>query len=223
MALYPIELNLTGREVLVVGGGPVAARKVAGLVHAGARVRVVSLEFVAELRQRQDLRLEQTPYSADRIGAARLVFACTDDGRTNAQIAADARRAGCWCNVADDQELSDFFVPATLRRGLLTVAIGTGGAAPHLAASLRDGLESQFGPEWGMLLAELQQARALVRERIGGVNSRRQLLATLGSEDSVELLRSGGLDSWRTWFERLIGEAIERDASSGGTSDGTNI
>lgn len=220
VALYPIELNLTGREALVVGGGPVAARKATGLVQAGAAVRVVSLEFVPELRRLEGVRLEQAAYTPEAIGAACLVFACTDDRQTNARIAADARRAGRWCNVADDQDLSDFCVPATLRRGLLTIAVGTGGAAPHLAASVRSGLESQFGPEWSMLLAELQRARVLVRERIRGADLRRHVLATLGGEQSVELLKSKGADAWREWLERLLHETTGGDPAATGTSGG---
>jgi precorrin-2 dehydrogenase / sirohydrochlorin ferrochelatase len=205
---YPIELNLAGSEVVVIGGGPVAARKVEGLVRAGAKVRAVSMGFVPELLQRTDIHRQTEPYTPQAIGSAKLVFACTDDRQTNAQIAADARAAGCWCNVADDPEAGDFFVPAVLRRGQFTVAVGTGGAGPHLAASLRDGLESQFGAEFGILVEELQRARKIVRDQIGDPEVRRRLFATLCSPESVEVLRSAGIPGWREWFEKLTCQIV---------------
>lgn len=208
---YPIELNLAGQDVVVIGGGPVAARKVEGLVQAGARVCVVSLSFVPELQQRTDIHRRAEPYTAQVITSAKLVFACTDDRDANARIAADARAAGCWCNVADDAEAGEFFVPAVLRRGQFTVAVGTGGAGPHLAALLRDGLESQFGEEFGILVEELQRARKVVRDQIGDPQVRRKLFATLCSQQSVELLRSAGVPGWREWFEKLTSQ-IARSA-----------
>lgn len=201
---YPIELNLAGQEVVVVGGGPVAARKVEGLVQAGASVRVVSPGFVPELRHRDDIQRQSGPYSAQAIGSAKLVFACTDDRQVNARIAADARVLGCWCNVADDPEASHFFVPAVLRRGDFTVAVGTGGAGPHLAGAIRDQLDSQFGEEFGILVEELHRARKIVRDQIGDAEERRRILATLGGWESVEVLRSAGVSGWREWFDRLV-------------------
>ncbi len=223
MALYPVELNIAGREVVVIGGGLVAARKVSGLLQAGAKVRVVSPQFVPELQHQKDIQREACAYTPEVIASARLVFACTDDRQLNARIAEDARAAGAWCNVADDPDRSDFFVPAVMRRGPLTVAVGTGGAAPHLAASLRDRLESQFGPEYGIILAELQRARFIVRERIQDPERRRHLLATLSGESSVELLKSAGPTGWRPWFEQLLRQASgarpvpERGAADGAT------
>lgn len=207
MPLYPIELKIAGMDVLVVGGGPVAARKVDNLVRAGASVRVLSPAFVSELEHRGDIRRELRAYSAAAIANARLVFACTDDRDTNLRVAEDARAAGRWCNIADDPENSDFFVPAVLRRGDLSVAVGTAGAAPHLAARVRDELESHFGVDFGILVEELQRARSIVRARISDPQIRRRILATLASEASVEVLESDGPTCWRKWVEQIVQDA----------------
>ncbi len=204
MNSYPIELDLAGRDVLVVGGGPVAAHKVAGLVESGARVRVICPDCVPELEQRVDLHLERRAYSTEDIGPARLVFACTDDSTINARVAADARRAGAWCCVADDPDAGDFHLPAVLRRGALTVTVGTGGASPLLAAALRDRLESHFSPEMGILVAELRRARQIVHQKVDDPQARRRILATLCADCSIELLTRRGQDAWRAWFERIL-------------------
>jgi len=208
MANYPINLDLTGRDVLVVGGGPVAARKVAGLVEAGAKVHVVSPEFVSELEHRSDISRRPEPYTSKAIGTSRLVFACTDDGAANARIAADARAAGAWCCIADDPPGSDFHVPAVLRRGDLTVTVGTGGASPHLAAALRDRLESQFPHELGILVEELGRARQIVLRKVNDRAARESVLTTLCAERSVELLTRSGREAWRAWFEDVLRDRL---------------
>jgi len=201
---YPIELNLTGRLVVVIGGGPVAARKVAGLIDAGARVRVVSPAFADELARRDDVTREERPYAPDALDGADLVFACTDDRELNRRIAADARSAGRWCNVADDPTAGNVLVPATLRQGQLTIAVGTGGAGPALAACLRDEIESNFRPEFAILTDELARARPIVQQRVANPDVRRRIFATLCTDCSLRLLARHDRSAWRLWFERVV-------------------
>jgi precorrin-2 dehydrogenase / sirohydrochlorin ferrochelatase len=203
VATYPIELRLAGRVVLVVGGGRVAARKVAGLVEAGATVHVVSPAFCAELLERQDIKIDERPYGPECLAGAWLVFACTDDRRVNEAVVSAARAQGIWCNVADEPEACDFFVPAMLRRGELTLAVGTGGAAPGAAAALRDKLASHLTEEWGILVEELGRARRILKARVPEAGLRRQILETLCSECSIKLLAVRDREAWRRWFERV--------------------
>jgi precorrin-2 dehydrogenase / sirohydrochlorin ferrochelatase len=204
---YSLELKLTGRPVLVVGGGHVAARKVAALAEAGVVVRIASLSFSPELLQRQDITREERLYDADCLQDAQLVFACTDDRETNAAVAADAHRLGIWCNIADDPAACDFFVPSTLHQGSLTLSVSTGGDVPHLSAAIRDRLASQFGPEWGILVEELARARGILKDRVadpGQATLRRQVLETLCTDCSLKLLATRDRTAWRRWFERVV-------------------
>jgi precorrin-2 dehydrogenase / sirohydrochlorin ferrochelatase len=206
--LYPVELNLAGRPVVVVGGGGVAERKVAGLVEAGAAVRIVSRSFTAGLAERSDVTRVTGPYESSVLEGAVLVFACTDDPEVNARVAADASGRGIWCNVADDPELSDLLVPATVCRGRLTVAVGTGGAAPLLAASIRDRLASNLGAEYGILVDELGRARLIVQERIADPQVRREIFRTLCQDCSLKLLAARDREEWRSWFERVMAHRL---------------
>ncbi len=208
MPWYQIELNLVGRRAVVVGGGQVAARKVAGLVEAGAAVRVVSPAYCSDLAGRDDIERVPQPYAEGVVEGADLVFACTDDRELNARIAADARRLGVLCNVADDPEASGFLVPALLRHGDFTVGVGTGGAGPKLAAHVRDRLASLLGPEFGILVDELRAARGRVREQVADPALRRRIFETLCADCSVKLLATRGRDAWRAWFERLLARPL---------------
>lgn len=200
---YPIELKVAGRHVLVVGGGEVAARRAESLAAVGAVVRVVSLEFVPELQQLQNVERIVAAYSPEMIGWAWLVFACVDDVQVNARVAEDARAAGVLCNAADDPDECDFFMPSVLRRGALTLAVGTGGASPALAARLREGLESQFDFVWGILMEELQRARDVVREQVHAIEDRRRIMKSLASAESVEQFRQNP-QAWKSWLEQLV-------------------
>ncbi|MDP2290298.1 MAG: NAD(P)-dependent oxidoreductase [Actinomycetota bacterium] len=133
---YPVFLDLAGVPVLVVGGGVIAFRKAAGLAGAGAVVTVVAPAVVPELAELA-ARVERREYLADDLRGQRLVITATDDPAVNAQVANDAGAVGIWANSADDPQNCSFILPAVARRGLVTVAVSTGGASPALASHLR--------------------------------------------------------------------------------------
>jgi precorrin-2 dehydrogenase/sirohydrochlorin ferrochelatase len=200
---YLIELKLTDRHVVVIGGGSVAARKVAALIEARARVTVISPDFCDELQQ-LNCKHQTDAYHPKFLEGAELVFACTDDAAINEAVAADARTHHIWCNIADDPAASDFYVPAVLRRGEFTVAVGTAGAAPLLAAYARDQLLSNFGPDFGILVEELGRARQIVQSRVADPHIRRSIFQTLCTECSIKLLAVRDRQAWRNWLERVI-------------------
>jgi len=183
--LYPAFLSLAGRDVLVIGGGPVAARKVAGLRRAGARVTVVSPTVCPRLesliRSGAVHAVCRRPYQKGDLAAAPpapawLVIAATGDPAANRAIFEDAERAHVFANVVDEPLLSSFHVPSVVRRGLLQVAVSTGGASPSLARSLRRRLQKQFGPPFAELLDALMDLRRHVRRKYPSDAVRRRCL-----------------------------------------------
>lgn len=140
---YPVFLELTGVDVLVVGGGPVALRKARGLAEAGGRVTVVAPELVDGL-DRVAHRVERRPYAAGEAAGYRLVMTATDDPAVNAQVAADAAAANVWVNSADDPDNCSFILPAIGRRGRVAVAVSTGGSSPALAGRIRDEISTRI-------------------------------------------------------------------------------
>jgi cobalt-precorrin 5A hydrolase / precorrin-3B C17-methyltransferase len=140
--VYPITLtNLRGAPVVVVGGGAVGARKLSGLLAAGAAVRLISPAAQPELRvlaESSAITWHARPYQPGDLAGARLVFAATNQRAVNAQVAADAAALGLLCNVADDPRAGDFHLPAVYREPGLLVAVSTAGASPARAKRLRD-------------------------------------------------------------------------------------
>jgi siroheme synthase-like protein len=165
--VYPIFLKLESVPCLVVGGGAVAARKVRGLLAAGARVTVVSPEAVAELAalaRESRIAWRQRPYQGGDLAGFRLAIAATSSTEVNAQVYEEALVRGTLVNAVDDPRHSSFFVPSVVRRGLLTLAISTSGAVPYLARRLREHLEGRLSPELAREVEELRAVRARLAE-----------------------------------------------------------
>ena len=164
---YPVFLDLQGVSVLLVGGGTIATRKAAGLAEAGAVITVVAPEINAELRTLA-ASVEQRAYRNGEAGTFQLVLTATDDATVNAQVSSDAKAAGVWVNSADDPQNCSFILPAVARRGLVTMAISTGGASPALASRLRtDIAERELTPAVQAAAVELSRQRDEIKDAGG--------------------------------------------------------
>ena len=201
---YPVNLLLTGRRVLVVGGGAVAAEKIRGLLAAGAAVHVVATEVSAEV-QALEVTWEARPYTRGEVEGYRLAVACTDDPAANQAVFDDGEAGGIWVNAADDPERCAYTLPARLDRGRLLITVSTGGHSPALASWLRDQLAEQLGAEYDTLIDLLAEARA------GLVAQGRP---TLGADwrsalDSgmLDLVRAGRLDKAREQLQTALNPA----------------
>lgn len=205
MALYPVFIDLAGRRCVVVGGGEVAVRKARALREAGAEVRVVSPAPHQALDGLEGVELCERPYARQLLVGADLVIACTDQAELNGRVYEDCRSLGIWCNVADDPDRCDFQVPAVLCRGLLQIAVSTGGASPALAGTIRDELGGQFGPAFEQWLRQLKRVRGVLMLELDDVQLRREVLQRLGSAESLALFRRGSGEQWEQWAWQVAG------------------
>jgi len=140
--VYPVMLiNLAEAPVVVVGGGVVAARKVAGLLPVKAAITVIAPELGEELRALHEQGAfvwQPSVYQASDLTGARLAFAATNMREVNAQVASDAALLHILCNVADDPTSGDFHLPAVHRDGDMVIAVSSSSQSPRRATSLRD-------------------------------------------------------------------------------------
>ncbi len=161
--MYPIALDLYGRSVVVVGGGSVAARKVRGLLDAGAHVTVVAPAFDETLRAAagaaEGLELVSRPFEAGDVEGATLVFAATDDPDVNAAVVAAARKNHVLVDDASDGARGDFSTPLAHRVGSLTFAVDTGGVSPSFARRLQRELRERFDERYAKAAVTLGRAR----------------------------------------------------------------
>ena len=206
MGKYPIYLELGGRRVIVIGGGSVAVRKVQVLMDAGARVVVISKDLdnaLTELCARSDIELIKSKYSKDYLAGAVIVIAATNNPLLNEQIFKDCQKLQILCNVVDQPQLCDFFVPAVVKRGDLQIAIGTNGKSPAYAGHLRKKLEQVFTDKHGEFLAELDKMRNRVIKEVSNTADRKTILGQLADDESFEYFTQNGPDQWRRYADEI--------------------
>jgi uroporphyrin-III C-methyltransferase/precorrin-2 dehydrogenase/sirohydrochlorin ferrochelatase len=157
--LLPVFLKLEGRDVLVVGAGRVAERKIAELVETRARVHVVApsaSDTVKALSAARALRWDARPFEVSDVAGAWLVVAATDDPEVQRHIADAADSEHTFVIAVDDKANASAYGGATIRRGPVSIAISTSGESPALARLIREVLEHALPEaEW------IDAARAL--------------------------------------------------------------
>lgn len=156
MKCFPFMKDIEGARCLLVGGGEIARRKAEKLLSFGVRLRVCAREACPELSAYVCARA----YDARLLNGAAFAVAATDDPALNARVAADCRARGIPVNSVDDKENCDFYFPALIVRGTVTVAVSTGGASPALAKALRERIEK-------CLPADLAEIAACAAEKRG--------------------------------------------------------
>ena len=186
---------------MVVGGGRVAARKVAPLVAAGADVTVIAPELGEELTAMRESGSRWCwvgrAFEPEDVACCLLLVAATDDREVNRRAADAGRAAGALVNVVDDPDASDFVVPSVVQRGPLQIAVSTAGLAPAFAAALRRRIEQQFPQTYGQAVEVVAMARAEARGAGMGESERRALARRLAELDLLVLLEEGGLERVR--------------------------
>ncbi len=212
MKVLPVALAVENSRALVVGGGLVAARKVAALLEAGALVTVVSPELGLDFPS--PIEHQKRFFAAGDCAGFTLVFAATNDREVNRAVAADARQYHALFNDASDPEDSDFHTQAVVRRGPLSVGISTEGESPVVAAHLRREIEAFIGPEWERLFALMRETGAATRYEGGRGALWKQILGS----DLLELLRDGQQDEARVKLEAMLGRG-QRPETGGQISE----
>lgn len=169
MRYYPIFVNLEQKDCLVVGAGEVGKRKIQSLIDSGAgSVTIVDtrpadsdMESIISL---ENVHFESREFLESDLDGKFLVIACTSSEDVNWHISNLCAERGILCNIVDQPEKCSFIVPATVKRGDLTVAISTAGKSPAMAKRIRRELQENFGDEYANLLTAMGRIRPLLLE-----------------------------------------------------------
>jgi siroheme synthase-like protein len=209
MAKYPIYLELAGRCVVVVGAGAVAARKAQTLSEAGARIVVIAKDVDEAFEKtcgKLNIELVISAYSKEYLAEALLAIAATNDLELNRRIYKDCQELEVLCNVVDQPDLCDFFVPAVVQRGPLQIAVGTDGNCPAYAGHLRKKLEDQFTDDHGRFVIELEAIRKRIIEEVTDPARRKVILDKLAGDKSFEYFLANGPAEWQAYAQQIIAQ-----------------
>ena len=209
---YPIFLTgLDTKRCVVIGGGPEAERKVAGLLECAASVTVISPELTPALRlwvEAGAMAWLARPYQPGDLQGAYLVIVTDSCLSIRATICQEAEAERVLLNVTDDTSRSDFTAGAIMRQGALTIAISTSGCAPALAVRLRQQFERTFGPEYATFLDWLRTLREPLTRQYPDFTERRARWYALVDSEILTLLKQGQVDLARQRLADIVAEKL---------------
>jgi precorrin-2 dehydrogenase/sirohydrochlorin ferrochelatase len=191
-ALYPAFLDLSGRLVVVVGGGEDAERRVRAMTAYGADIVVLAEEVtegLGELQVEGGVTLEQRPWRPSDLDGALLVLAATGSAEDDGAVAAAANARGILVRALGSPEASSLVAPAVVRRGALQIALTTSGSSAAVTKLIRARLAEEFGEEWAPYLELVAHVRDLVRASVDDPELERRVLEVLVEEQ---------------WFDRIV-------------------
>ncbi|TNO69182.1 NAD(P)-binding protein [Bacillus cereus] len=164
--MYPLRVRVNEKRVVVIGGGKVAGFKIIPLLKQGADIVVISPELDAnlvKLVEEKKIRWYQREYEKSDIKSAFLVVAASSDSILNEQVAEDAAENQL-VNVITNPESGNVHFPAAIHRGLLNIAVSTGGASPKLAKKIRDEIANKYDETYELYLDFLYEVRVKLKD-----------------------------------------------------------
>jgi len=212
MDFLPIFLNLKQSQATVVGGGEVAARKVALLSQAGAQVTVISPELGETLSrqfERGDIAHIASKFDPELLQRPQLIIAATNDSVVNQEVARAAGAMNVPVNVVDTPELCTFVMPSIIDRSPVMIAVSTGGSSPVLGRLLRQKLETTIPASYGKLAELAKLFRDRVKQKFAHAPDRRLFWEKVLEGPIAEMMLAGKEDKAKAALE----EALESEGA----------
>ncbi|OOE10659.1 precorrin-2 dehydrogenase/sirohydrochlorin ferrochelatase family protein [Fictibacillus arsenicus] len=178
--MYPIHVDLSGKEVVVAGGGPVAYRKIRDLLKEKAVITVISIDVIKEiqvLHEQKSLTWISREVKSKDFENAFLVVAATNSKEVNAEIAINVKKNKL-INVADQTQLGNFIIPGVVKRGKLVLSVSTSGASPNLSISIKKELQQKYSKDYESYLEFLFECRTIIKNEFP-IIERKALLAEI--------------------------------------------
>jgi precorrin-2 dehydrogenase/sirohydrochlorin ferrochelatase len=214
MKYFPINLQIADRKCIVIGGGRVAARKVATLLECGGVVEVISPELVAELRElhRQGRLIWRVrSYQPGDLAGAFLVIAATDAEEVQAAVFDEAVAANQLINVADVPQRCNFILPAVVSRGDLVIAVSTAGQSPALAQRIKKQLAEAYGDEYATVVEIMGRLRPEVLALGLGSDRNKEIFSALLNDDMVGWVKVGDWSAIENHLRAVLGTDLDPD------------
>lgn len=207
MDFLPILINIKNRNCLVIGGGKVAARRIALLLQAGAHITVIApklnLELHEQLRQGNIVHHAET-FNPAHLTDATLVFAATNNRIVNQQVSEASKSLRIPINVADDPDLCSFIMPSIIDRSPILVSVSSSGKSPILARMLRARLETMIPEAYGRLATYAASFREQVKQRFSHHEKRRSFWENILQGPFSEMVFAGKDQEAQKYFESSL-------------------
>lgn len=214
---FPVYLDLSDREVLIVGGGAIAMEKLSSLLPTGARITVVSPDATQEIRgwaHSGSLTWIERNFQPTDVDEPFMVIAATDDPQLNAQVFELGNRAKKLTNSVDDPAHCNFIMSANVRSGPMQVAVSSAGCSPALAQRVRNRIQSELlTPELGAVADFLGGWRLEVKRRLPSYKLRQRFWENVLDAGIATVLSEQGRDAADSWIGARLTDAVREWAA----------
>lgn len=159
--MLPLHINVADRQVLIIGGGKIAYRRLLLFLEEGANISVISPEIIKDIEdlyQKRQISWQQKKVELSDLQHAFIIIAATNDPAINEWVAANVNEFQL-VNVASNMTKGNFIVPKSVKKGRLSISVSTNGASPRRAKEICEQLSSQFDEEYIKELDRLYQLR----------------------------------------------------------------
>ena len=218
MRYFPIFIDAQALQVLIVGAGEVAARKLELLLKSPAHITVVAPEVcttVRHLAESDQVTLVERAFEESDLDSRRMVFVATSDESLNAGIHKLATQRNMLVNVVDNTPLCGFITPSIIDRSPLVIAMSSGGNAPVLLRYLRQKLESILPANLSKLGSFSERFREKVKQSLSTVTERRYFWESVLEGDIAEEVTQGNDDKAEQKFLAALEDASEQKQTEG--------
>jgi len=217
MQNYPIFVDLKEQNCLMVGGGPVALRKIRLMISAGAKITVIAPELCSDLQSEfgSQIKHHARKFSDADINGYRLVTAATSEPQVNQRVSELCQAENIPVNVVDQPELCSFITPSIVDRSPVLIAISTGGDAPVLARMLRTKLEAFIPASYGKLAATMGRYRDALKRAVPEERDRRMFWEKVVQGPIAELFFSGQSKEAEAMLQTKIDDSTNNQEAVG--------
>jgi len=211
---YPVLLNLHNKEIIIIGGGKVATRKLKGLINTGAYIKVISPEFCDELynifkQYPKKITLIKRKYKHGDLKDCFLVVAATSDEKCQKEIYKEAQEKNILVNTVNNLELCDFILPSNIFLDDLTISISTQGKTPAISRLIRKRLESEIIPSYVLLVELAGGLRDYIKQTVHEGEIRHKLLKKIAEPKLIEWIEKNKWDKIESWIYKLLDKEEE--------------
>ena len=182
MAYFPFFFELSGKKILIIGGGKIALEKIERLLEFGPDIKVIAPEILPQIEENKNIKIEKRNYAPEDIFGADFVIAATDNEDVNRSVSDLCREKKIPINVVDDKDKCDFIFPSVIRRGDFVVGVTSSGASPQVAVTLRKEFEKQIPDNIEEVLDFLQSIRGEIKEKYSDASKRHRIFKAAADE-----------------------------------------
>jgi len=214
MSYYPVLLELENKNVLIVGGGKVAQRKVETLLECGALLSIVSKGLTANLKaliETRRVHFLSDEFNDKHLDNIFLVVAATNDKQLNHRVSESAKKRGLLINAVDQPPDCNFIVPSIIKKGDLLIAISTSGKSPALAKRLREEIETQFGNEYKTFLVMMGHLRKIILSKKFSQEENNRIFFEIVNSDILKALKKGDWEVVKMSLRRILPSDLIRN------------